>query len=69
MAGITVISSWLGLLTAVICLAWRSCHHCDWSRTTYYPVRVRHKPPGYLRLKKAGHQSSHVNIETNCQEK
>ena len=64
MVGMTVISSWLGLATALLCLAWRSCRQCDWSRDTYFPVRVRQNPPGYLRLKKTG-----VNIETNGRDK
>ena len=69
MVGITVMSSWLGLATALLCLTWRSCHQCDWSRATYFPVRVRQQPPGYLRLKKTGALSSHVNIENNCRDK
>ena len=57
MVGITVMSSWVGLVVAVICLTWSSCKHCDCSRSSYFPVRVKQRR-GYLRLNRSQQQQA-----------
>ena len=51
MVGLTVVVSWLGLVTGMAWLSWTSSQYCDCSRASYFPVRKIHRE-GYLRLNK-----------------